>query len=382
MVDKNESLAKISKTLILEQPFYGLFLISLNKVWRNDLPTAGVSISGINQQLAINPEFWGNLNDDVKKGVLIHELMHIAFNHLVTRDNYQDKKLFNIAADLEINQYIDRDWLPENGIFLDTFPELDLPERAGTDKYYKLLQQAHEDGTSPQLDEMLSEDDFHFTWGEGIDSLTDAEKKLIQKQVEHQLKDVVEGIKDRGNIPGHFRELINNIFHQEPAKFDWKGYLRRFAGNSNKIYTKKTRRKPNKRYDGNPALKIKMRNHVLLAVDTSASVSSSELQEFLSEMNHIHKTGTDITVVQCDTHMHDPEAFNPKKEFKVKGRGGTDFQPVIDHYNKNSKKYTSIIYFTDGECSSPNNVRCKILWVHSSKCTINQDLPGFKIQLN
>jgi len=382
MVDKNESLAKISKTLILEQPFYGLFLISLNKVWRNDLPTAGVSISGINQQLAINPEFWGNLNDDVKKGVLIHELMHIAFNHLVTRDNYQDKKLFNIAADLEINQYIDRDWLPENGIFLDTFPELNLPDRAGTDKYYKLLQQAHEDGTSPQLDEMLSEDDFHFTWGEGIDSLTDAEKKLIQKQVEHQLKDVVEGIKDRGNIPGHFRELINNIFHQEPAKFDWKGYLRRFAGNSNKIYTKKTRRKPNKRYDGNPALKIKMRNHVLLAVDTSASVSSSELQEFLSEMNHIHKTGTEITVVQCDTHMHDPEAFNPKKEFKVKGRGGTDFQPVIDHYNKNSKKYTSIIYFTDGECSSPNNVRCKILWVHSSKCTINQDLPGFKIQLN
>ena len=382
MVDKNQSLAKISKTLILEQPFYGLFLISLNKVWRNDLPTAGVSISGINQQLAINPEFWASLNDDVKKGVLIHELMHIAFNHLVTRDNYQDKKLFNIAADLEINQYIDRNWLPEEGIFLDTFPELNLPVRAGTDKYYKLLQQAHEDGTSPQLDEMLGEGDFHFTWEEGIGELTDAEKKLIQKQVEHQLRDVVESMKDRNNVPGQFKELINNIFHQEPAKFDWKGYLRRFAGNSNKIYTKKTRRKPNKRYDGNPALKIKMRNHVLLAVDTSASVSSSELKEFLSEMNHIHKTGTEITVVQCDTRMHDPEPFNPKKEFKVKGRGGTDFQPVIDYYNKNSKKYTSIIYFTDGECGSPNNVRCKILWVHSSKCTINQDLPGFKIQLN
>jgi predicted metal-dependent peptidase len=322
VVDKNQSLAKISKTLILEQPFYGLFLISLNKVWRNDLPTAGVSISGINQQLAINPEFWASLNDNVKKGVLIHELMHIAFNHLVTRDNYQDKKLFNIAADLEINQYIDRNWLPEEGIFLDTFPELNLPVRAGTDKYYKLLQQAHEDGTSPELDEMLDEDDFHFTWEEGIGELTDAEKKLIQKQVEHQLRDVVEGMKDRGNIPGQFRELINNIFHQEPAKFDWKSYLRRFAGNSNKIYTKKTRRKPNKRYDGNPALKIKMRNHVLLAVDTSGSVSSSELKEFLSEMNHIHKTGTEITVVQCDSHMYDPEPFNPKKEFQIKGRGG------------------------------------------------------------
>jgi len=344
MVNHADSLAKISKTLLLEQPFYGLFLISLNKVWRNDLPTAGVSINGINQQLAINPEFRGSLNDDVKKGILIHELMHIAFNHLVTRDNYEDKKLFNIAADLEINQYIDRDWLPEGGIFLDTFPTLQLPRRAGTDAYYKLLQQAHEDGTSPELDGMMEEGDFHFTWGEGGAELSDAEKKLIQKQVEHQLKEIAQNVKDRGSIPGQFSELIENLFKSDPPKFDWRGYLRRFAGNSNKIYTKKTRRKPNKRYDGNPALKI--------------------------------------TVVQCDTHAYDPEPFNPKKEFKVKGRGGTSFQPVIDHFNKSRNKYTSIIYFTDGEASSPNNVRCKILWVHSSKSKINQNLPGFKIQLN
>ena len=71
MVDKNASLAAVSKTLILEQPFYGLFLISLNKTWRDDLPTAGVSINGINQQLAINEEFWFTLTEDQKKGVLI-----------------------------------------------------------------------------------------------------------------------------------------------------------------------------------------------------------------------------------------------------------------------------------------------------------------------
>lgn len=382
MVNHADSLAKISKTLLLEQPFYGLFLISLNKVWRNDLPTAGVSINGINQQLAINPEFWASLNDNVKKGVLIHELMHIAFNHLVTRDNYEDKKLFNIAADLEINQYIERSWLPEGGIFLDSFPTLQLPKRAGTDTYYKLLQQAHEDGTSPELDGMMEEGDFHFTWDEGGAELSDAEKKLIQKQVEHQLREIAQNIKDRGSIPGQFSELIENLFKNDPPKFDWRGYLRRFAGNSNKIYTKKTRRKPNKRYDGNPALKIKTRNHVLLGVDTSASVSSDELKEFISEMNHIHKTGTEITVVQCDTNAYDPEPFNPKKEFKVKGRGGTSFQPVIDHFNQCRNKYTSIIYFTDGEAYPPDNVRCKILWVHSSKSKINQDLPGFKIQLN
>lgn len=383
MVDKNASLAAVSKTLILEQPFYGLFLISLNKTWRDDLPTAGVSINGINQQLAINEEFWFTLTEDQKKGVLIHELMHIGFNHLITRDDYKDKKLFNIAADLEINQYIERSWLPKEGIFLDSFPTLNLPRKAGTDAYYKLLEQAHQDGTSPELDQMMQQHgDMHMTWDEATANLTEAEKKLLQKQVEHQLREVAEAIKQKGNIPGQFKEIIDNLFKVEEPKFNWRAYLRRFAGSSIKIYTKKTRRKPNKRYDGNPALKVKQRNHVLLAIDTSGSVSSEELKEFYSEMHHIHKTGTDITVVQCDTQIGKIEGFNPKTKFEVTGRGGTDFQPVIDYYNENSRKYTSIIYFTDGECYPPKNVKCRILWVHSSKCTINQDLPGFKIQLN
>ena len=47
MVNIGESLARASKTLILREPFYGLFLVGLNKVFRNDIPTAGVSKNGI-----------------------------------------------------------------------------------------------------------------------------------------------------------------------------------------------------------------------------------------------------------------------------------------------------------------------------------------------
>ena len=81
-------------------------------------------------------------------------LLHISFGHLLSRDRYADKKLFNIAADLEINQYIDPDYLPEGGITMDSFPELDLPERAGTNEYYELLEQAKQDGTCPSLDDI------------------------------------------------------------------------------------------------------------------------------------------------------------------------------------------------------------------------------------
>ncbi len=75
MQSKEDSLAKISKNLILAEPFYGFLLIMLNKIWnKRVVPTAGVSKNGINYQLTINPDFWETLTDDYKFGVLKHEL--------------------------------------------------------------------------------------------------------------------------------------------------------------------------------------------------------------------------------------------------------------------------------------------------------------------
>jgi hypothetical protein len=74
-MDKVQSLSKASKDLMLKEPYYGFFLIMLNKLWdAKRVPTAGVSKNGINYQLAINPEFWEELNDDQRLGILKHEL--------------------------------------------------------------------------------------------------------------------------------------------------------------------------------------------------------------------------------------------------------------------------------------------------------------------
>ena len=380
-----EYLSKAIKTLILEEPLYGLFIVGLNKTYRTDIPTAGVSQNGIGVQLVVNPEYLENLNEDQRKGLLKHEVLHISFGHLLTRNLYSDKQLFNIAADIEINQYITERCLPEGGLTLNSFPELNLPAKAGTDKYYELLQQAKKDNTSPSLDNLLGQMDgnsqyCHNTWDE-FDNLPESEKKLIKKQVEHQIKEVAQQTeKRRGNIPGELAELIRKLLNITPPKFNWKAYLKRFVGNSSVIYTKKLRRKYNKRYSENPGLKIKTKNHVCVGVDTSGSVSTNELIEFMNEINHMHKTGHKITVVQCDTQITSIEDFNPKKDWGIKGRGGTDFQPVIDHYNQSN--YTALIYLTDGEAYTPQNCPKNALWVHSSQCRINEELPGLKIQLN
>jgi predicted metal-dependent peptidase len=387
MINIQDQVARTTKTLIFTEPFYGLFLIGINKKFTDQIPTAGVSKHGIGMQLTINPEFYNELSEDHRFGLIKHELLHIAFGHLILRELYSDHKLFNIAADLEINQYILESKLPDGGLLLSSFPELNLPKKAGTKEYYRLLEQAQEDGTCPSLDSLMDKMDgnsqyCHAGWKE-FDDLPEADKKLVQKQIEHQLKDSAEQtVKKQGNIPGELAELIERLTHIEPPKFDWKGYLRRFVGNSSIVYTKKLRRKYNKRYAANPGLKIKFKNHILVGVDTSGSVNNDELKEFFSELAHMYKTGHKITVAQCDTKLNSVKEFNPRKDWEIHGRGGTSFQPVVDHFNENKGQYTALIYLTDGEAYSPEDCPNNTLWVLSSISDMNDELPGQVIKLN
>ena len=140
-MNKQESLSKTSKSLMLQEPFYGFFLIMLNKVWNDAIGTAAVSKNSINYQLTISEKFWEPLSELHRMGLLKHELLHIAFNHLTTFDLFQDKKLANIAMDMEINQYIDKDWIPEGAIDIDDYGDLNLDTRAGSRYYYDKLQE-------------------------------------------------------------------------------------------------------------------------------------------------------------------------------------------------------------------------------------------------
>jgi predicted metal-dependent peptidase len=376
---KIESLAKASKELMLKEPFYGLLLMSLNKVWNENIPTAGVCLKGINYQLAINSKFWEELPLQQKVGILKHELLHIGFFHLVNYEKYSDKKRLNIAMDLEINQYIERDWLPEGGMFLDTFPNLKLGARMGTKYYYDKLEENSEDEDVKSCMDGMNNGDTEVTLSNGdnvnlpdhdfkdVESLPEATKKLIESQTEHIVKQVAEQVqKTKGNIPGEFSEILERLNKVEKAKFDWKGYIRRFTGKSVKTYTKKSRRKYNKRLPDFPGLKIKRHKHILAAIDTSGSVSTSELQEFLGELYHLNKTGSDVTICQCDTAISYIGPFDPKKDMKIHGRGGTNFQPVIDYYNENQRKFSCLMYFTDGEAYAPEDAKGSILWVLSS----------------
>jgi predicted metal-dependent peptidase len=364
----------------------------LNKLWDSKrVPTAGVSKNGINYQLTINTEFWESLSEDHRYGLLKHELLHIAFGHLTTFFKFTNKKLANVAMDMEINQYISKQYLPEGGIDIDDYADLNLDRKAGARYYYDKLNQLQDEkdknGTTgdPNMDQLLDNIENgdipdHSTW-EDFEDLTEAEQKLIEKQLQKVLTDAKEQTeKKKGNIPGEIEGLII-IEEIVKPKFDWRGFIRRFTGVSTKVFTKKIRRKENRRFEANPGLKVKMKQHMLLAIDTSGSVSDDELKEFMSEIYHIYKCGVDITVIQCDTSIRSIEPYKGKFEMVVQGRGGTEFDPVLEYFNENQKKYTSLVYFTDGECWTHVRPKGNVLWVLSERSHMNTDLPGKVIKL-
>lgn len=453
-----KTVSKAGKDLMISEPFYGFYLLHLNKRFSEKVPTAGVYLQGINTGLDINEEFWYSQPENVRVGILKHELLHICFFHLHNRSRFPDHQLYNIAADLEINQYIKREDLPQDGMFLDTFKDIQLEPFKGTQYYYDKLRenlqkprnpnnkyscqsqqngqgqqgqgqgqgqnQSNQQGQSGQnqgqgnsqqsnkgqgnqsdpncpihgkgqgagsgggqyrdntLDKVYQQP-MHETW-KNFDELSESEKKLVKRQVDHVLKEAAKVTKkSQGHIPGELKQYIDELMETKAPVFDWKAYLRRFMGGSQEIYTKKTRRKLSRRFVENPGLKIKKKQHLMVAIDTSGSIDQFELGEFFSEVYHIWKTGTEITIVECDARIGDVYKYKGKFRGHISGGGGTSFQPVIDYFNERSRIFTSLVYFTDGFAGTPTKPSKQMMWVISSNGRKDYDgkLPGFVIQI-
>ena len=392
-------LIKACKELIIREPFYGLFLLNLNKeISDTYVDTACVSRNGVNSKLVINPNYWDKLTDNQQLGLLKHELIHICFNHMFIESELRisDHKLFNIACDLVCDQYI-KD-VPDNmwDQLKDKYPDLvkNLEKDKGAKYYYEeLIKYAQKNSQSGQkgsgsgnrgtiqgLDGISGGADDHKSWKE-YQNLDEAGKKLMQNQTEHQLKEAATATtKSRGSIPREFQSIIDALFKVDPPIFNWKMYFRRLLGNSFKTYTKKSLRKESNRFVGSTGIKVKHKQHILVGIDTSGSVSDSELQDFFSEIYHIYKTGSMVTIVECDADIHKIYEYKGKFDGKITGRGGTDFKPVIDYYNANLNKYTTLVFFTDGYAPLDTfKPMRQMMWVITSNGHKTQKYPGHTI---
>ena len=117
--------------------------------------------------------------------------------------------------------------------------------------------------------------------------------------------------------------------------------------------------KPNRRF-GYDAMGSKrdFTTKILVAVDTSGSISNADLQLALGFINKFFKYGiNEINCIQFDTKIYPESLMKLEKKmdvFKIKGRGGTDFNDVFEYCQVTHPIYDGVIILTDGYASVPN----------------------------
>ena len=363
------------KKLLIREPFYGIFALGLNKYYSNDIPTAGVCKNGINTELIVNKDWFEKLPEDVAVGVLQHELMHILFGHILMDQYYDNREQLNYATDCEVNSYIP---ILQQTPYV--YPALfNMPEKQGTKWYYENLEQYAEKAGFKIIH--IPEIGSHENWKDFAD-LSDAEKELVKQQINTQAKHCAEEIiKQQGKIPGELKTYIDSLFKERDAIFNWKSYFRRVIGNSIQSFIKSTRYKPSKRFKDQPGNILKFKPKVLVAVDTSGSVSDNELSDFFTEIDHLHKSGVTVDILEFDTKITNIFTYkNKNQKIEICGRGGTDVTEAWNYY-KNHSEYSTFVIFTDGYLTYKDLPHCKnVIWVISSSGQ-KADYPGIAIYI-
>ena len=383
MKDVQEELSRCIIQMLFKEPFFNHLLSGVVRVVTEDVPTAAVSFSGNKLQLLINESFFlKELRSQTNRvAVIKHEALHLLFKHLFRMDlgNY-DRSLFNIAADLVVNQFIGSWKLPDSAVTLSTFPDLGLEQNQTVEWYYEKLIKLRDsssardsfpksaDALSKILDKTIHGDHSH--WGVSKDAKGQIDAYAAETELDRMIIQARERTpsKYHGTIPGEINALIDSLIESRKPKVDWRRALRIFATNSRRTYIFSTMHRISKRYGTRPGIKVKQFQKIAVAVDTSGSISDTDLGIFFTEIDAMYKQGAEIVVIECDAEVQRTYNYNGQLPTEVAGRGGTVFDPVFAFLRSNRlTHYDGCIYLTDGYADEPTiRPPCPLLWVITS----------------
>ncbi len=73
--------------LLMREPFFAALSRRIDKIASTAIPTAGVRVNPDSAQFEMiyNPEFFAQLSDEHKQGILMHEFYHLVFEHVTGR---------------------------------------------------------------------------------------------------------------------------------------------------------------------------------------------------------------------------------------------------------------------------------------------------------
>jgi len=339
--------------LMTKSVFLSTICLSLKHSFSDALPTAGTD----GMSIIYNPEFFKDLTAPERAGLLAHEVWHVAFNHFA-RVNGRDKRTWNLAGDYVINyMLIEAGYsLPKGGLYDKRFKDM------STEEVYDIIKTEDEDdqGRGDFLEDLLDAPD-GTKEADVFDRVTDI---IIQAQIQSKAAG-----KEHGEIPGEISRAIDELIN---PKLPWNQLLTRFL--TNMIKDDYTWTRPNRRFFPQhylPSQHSPTIGDIVVAIDTSGSVTDEDLLEMLSEIQDIRDIykPESLKIIDCDWEIHNVFAVDKHDnilDLKFTGGGGTSFDPVIKYCDAHQPQL--LIYFTDLYAEELNEeTSYPIMWICNSE---------------
>ncbi|BAI61668.1 hypothetical protein MCP_1596 [Methanocella paludicola SANAE] len=412
---------KITKGIVhlqQSQPFF-CYLVMHLEFKEGKLPTIGVDHKG---QVHYNPAFVDSVTDKEVEGLIIHEALHYGLCHMIRMAN-KDKRLFNIAADMVVNDILLSAGmklpacgiLPKNHTYktmLNGQPiKIDgLDEKSAEEVYEELMLAAatvnddiknKDDGKADssgqdEPENAIETDENGRPTGEsgaGLDEHIyisegdEAEASAIEANCKEMMVEARNFAVSRGALPMGIERLIEKLL---PPKVDWRILLRRAI--TNKLPFDFTYRRPGKKSIACgtylPSV-IREGCDVIVAIDTSPSIDRDTLTRFMSEAVNIGRSyhGLNMTLLCHSAAVEDSITVSEHDihrllEWKPKGGSGTSHVPVWEWINKNKPTARLVVCLTDGETDFGERQPYEVIWVLSPDGISEKDVPfGWAIKI-
>ena len=365
----SEALKKMTKarvSMLFSNPFFASLALRLQLVEDSNCPTAYTDGSII----GYSPKYIESLTLNETISLIAHEVLHVANLHHLRRGSREFFK-WNKAADYAINivlkdsgMEVSKDWLLNEAYrgksaesIYSTLP--DDPKSGSSGK-------GNGEGNSKSMPGEVR--DAKNDKGGSLSPSEIAEKEAEVRQAVAQAASVA---KAQGKLPAGMERFITEIVS---PKVDWRDALRKFVNQN--VKDDFSFQRVNSRYAHMgvylPSLHSEKLGNIVVAVDTSGSVSPNELSQFNAEINSIlSEYDTTINVLYCDAAVKRMDTID-SKDLPIKlnpvGGGGTRFSPVFERVQKEEIEPVCLIYLTDLESSDfGKEPEYPVMWISTSQ---------------
>jgi predicted metal-dependent peptidase len=381
-LDPARKITQARVAMQLYHPFFGYLAISLIPKEKPEMVPPTMATDGT--YLYYHPDFVKDTPLKHLMGIIAHEVGHIILQHLARRQT-RERWRWNFAADYAVNYIVLKEFELPQGALSDP----DYDNKSAEWIYNQIPVERKEVGVAT-LDSHEEWDGWGDSEGQGdgkgngqgdgkADQAIGGDKADDMSQRWRELvAQATTQARMRGKMPGHLEEIVGEILQ---PKLDWKSVLTDMITSCAK--SDFTLFPPNKKHiwrgfylPGVTGTEIR----IAVAIDSSGSISNTEIQEFLSEVHAICELYEDYTIwlFVCDTVIHQRFELHPGDPLPktVQGRGGTDFrEPFKEAENL---PITSLVYMTDMYGTFPEKEPFfPVIWM----ATTDADAPwGFTIR--